>query len=69
MILDHTGRDTNSHLLKHSIESGRKPLEAVDYKIIEYLYPLVYNDFNFILFLNVTIVIDNFRFYLFLKVH
>ena len=33
-IVDHTGRDTNSHLLKHSIESGHKPLEAVDYKII-----------------------------------
>ena len=26
--------DTNSHLLKHSIESGHKPLEAIDYKII-----------------------------------
>ena len=24
----------NLHLLKHSIESGHKPLEAVDYKII-----------------------------------
>ena len=33
-IVDHTGRDINSHLLKHSIESGHKPLEAVDYKII-----------------------------------
>ena len=33
-ILDHTGRDTNSHLLKHSLESGHKPLEAIDYKII-----------------------------------
>ena len=34
-IADHTGRHTNSHLLKHSIESGYKPLEeAVDYKII-----------------------------------
>ena len=33
-IVDPTGRgDTNSHLLKHSIESGHKPLEAVDYKI------------------------------------
>ena len=32
-IVDPTGRgDTNSHLLKHSIESGHKPLEAVDYK-------------------------------------
>ena len=33
-IVDHTGRDTNSHLLKHSIESGHKPSEVVDYKII-----------------------------------
>ena len=33
-ILDHTGRETNFHLLKHSLESGHKPLEAVDYKII-----------------------------------
>ena len=33
-IVDHTGRDANSYLLKHSIESGHKPLEAVDYKII-----------------------------------
>ena len=32
-IVDHTGTDTNTHLLKHSIESGHKPLEAVDYKI------------------------------------
>ena len=33
-IVDHTGRDANLHLLKHSIENGHKPLEAVDYKII-----------------------------------
>ena len=33
-IVDHTGWDTNSHLLKHLIESGHKPLETVDYKII-----------------------------------
>ena len=33
-IVDHAGRDTNSHLLKHGIYSGHKPLEAVDYKII-----------------------------------
>ena len=33
-IVDHTGRDINSHLLKHSIESAHKSLEAVDYKII-----------------------------------
>ena len=37
-IVDHTGTDTNSHLLKHSIESGHKPLEAVDYKIISMGY-------------------------------
>ena len=33
-IVDHTGRGINSHLLKHSIESGHKLLEAVDSKII-----------------------------------
>ena len=33
-IVDHTGRDTNSHLMTHSIESEDKPLEAADYKII-----------------------------------
>ena len=33
-IVDHTGRDTNSHLQKHSIETGHKLLEAVDYKIV-----------------------------------
>ena len=33
-IVDHTDRDANSHLLKHSIESGHKPLEAIGYKII-----------------------------------
>ena len=33
-IVDHTGRDINSYLLKRSIESGHKPLEVVDYKII-----------------------------------
>ena len=37
-IVDHTGRDIDSHLLKHSIESGYKPLEAVDYKIIGTVY-------------------------------
>ena len=37
-IVDHTGRDIDSHLLKHSIESGHKPLEAVDYKIIGTVY-------------------------------
>ena len=33
-IVDHTGRDTISNLLKHSVESRHKPLEAGDYKII-----------------------------------
>ena len=33
-IVDHTARETNSHLLKHSIENGHKPLEALNYKII-----------------------------------
>ena len=31
--------------------------------LTEHLYPLVYSDFNFILFLIATIVIDDFRFY------
>ena len=31
--------------------------------LIEYLYRLVCNDLNFILFLTVTIVINDFRFY------
>ena len=31
---DHTGRDINSHLRKHSMESRRKPLEIMDYKVI-----------------------------------
>ena len=31
--------------------------------LIEYLYRLVCNDLNFILFLIVTIVINDFRFY------
>ena len=34
-ILDNTGRDTNYLPLKHSIESGHKPLKAVDYKIMD----------------------------------
>ena len=33
-IVDHTGRDTNSHLLQHSLESGHKSLEVIDYEII-----------------------------------
>ena len=32
IVADYAGRDTNSHLLKHSIESECKPLEVVDYK-------------------------------------
>ena len=32
--VDHAGRDTNSLLLKHSIQGGHKPLEATDYKIL-----------------------------------
>ena len=32
-IVDHTGKGINFHLLKHSIEIGHKPLEAVDYKV------------------------------------
>ena len=31
--------------------------------LIEYLYPLVCNDLNLILFLTVTIVIKDFRFF------
>ena len=31
--------------------------------LIEYLYPFVCNDLNFILFLIATIVINDFRFY------
>ena len=34
-IIGHTSRDINSHLLKDSIKSGHKPLEAIDYKIID----------------------------------
>ena len=36
--------------------------------LIEYLYPLVCNDLNFILFLIVTMVINDFRFYQLLNV-
>ena len=37
-MVDHAGREINSHLLTHSIESGHKPLEAADYKIIGKAY-------------------------------
>ena len=33
--LDHTGRDPNSHLFKHSVESGHPVLDMSNYKIIE----------------------------------
>ena len=33
-IVDHTSRCTNSHLLIYSMESGYKPYEVIDYKII-----------------------------------
>ena len=34
-VLDHTGKDINSHLYKHSIETGHQTLEISDYRIIE----------------------------------
>ena len=33
-VLDHAGRDQNSHLFKHSIESGHPVLDMNNYKII-----------------------------------
>ena len=33
-VLDHTGKDINSHLYKHSIETGHQTLEISDYWII-----------------------------------
>ena len=33
-VLDHTGKDINSHLYKHSIEIGHQTLEISDYRII-----------------------------------
>ena len=30
-VLDHTGKDINSHLYKHSIETGHQTLEICDY--------------------------------------
>ena len=38
IIVEHQGKDINSHVVKHSIESVHKPLEAVDYKIISRQY-------------------------------
>ena len=34
-VLDHAGRDQNSHLSKHSIDSGHPVLDMNNYKIIE----------------------------------
>ena len=34
-VLDHARRDPNSHLFKHSVESGRQVLDKSNYKIIE----------------------------------
>ena len=33
-VLDHTGKDINSHLYKHSIETGHQTLEVNNYRII-----------------------------------
>ena len=34
-VLDQTARDRNSHLFKHSVESGYPVLDINNYKIIE----------------------------------
>ena len=34
-VLDHAGRDHNSHLFKHSIESGHPVLDMSNYRIVE----------------------------------
>ena len=34
-VLDHAGRDPNSHLFKNSVESGHPVLDMNNYKIIE----------------------------------
>ena len=34
-VLDHAGRDANSHLFKHSVERGHQVLDKNNYKIIE----------------------------------
>ena len=36
MVLDHTGKDANSHLYKCSIESGHPTLQISDYQVIGY---------------------------------
>ena len=33
-VLDHNGKDINSHFYKHSIETGHQTLEISDYRII-----------------------------------
>ena len=33
-VLEHIGKDINSHLYKHSIETGHQTLEISDYRII-----------------------------------
>ena len=33
-VLDHTGKNVNSHFYKHSIETGHQTLEINDYRII-----------------------------------
>ena len=37
-VLDHAGSDQNSHIFKHSIESGHPVLDMNNYKIIEKRY-------------------------------
>ena len=37
-VLDHAGRDPNSHLFKNSVESGHPVLDMNNYKIIEKRY-------------------------------
>ena len=34
-VLDHAGRDPNSHLFKNSVESGHPVLDMNNYKIID----------------------------------
>ena len=36
-VLDHTGKYINSHLYKHSIETGHQTLEISDYRLAEVL--------------------------------
>ena len=37
-VLDHSGKDINSHLYKRSIETGDQTLEISDYRIIGNVY-------------------------------